>query len=195
MKQLGTDSYEVSHGVSADGLGNAYLAGSTEGSLDGPNAGHTDAFLAKYDSAGDFQWTRQLGTAGVEVASSVSADGQGSIYISGETASELGANADAFVTRYSEALSLQGDYDGNSIVDGNDFLVWQRALGSAELSADGNGDGVVDGEDLIIWRDDFGAGGSSLASSLAIPEPTSLLLVCAAMLLVISSLRPAPIVR
>jgi hypothetical protein len=34
-------------GVSADGLGNVYISGYTEGSLGGTNAGGTDAFVAK----------------------------------------------------------------------------------------------------------------------------------------------------
>jgi hypothetical protein len=34
-------------GVSADGLGNVYTSGFTEGSLDGPNAGDYEAFVAK----------------------------------------------------------------------------------------------------------------------------------------------------
>jgi hypothetical protein len=47
-QQLGTSSYDVSHGVSADGLGNVYITGSTYGSLGGPNAGGRDAFVAKF---------------------------------------------------------------------------------------------------------------------------------------------------
>ena len=42
----------MSHGVSADGLGNVYISGYTDGSLGGPNAGGDDAFVSKYDAAG-----------------------------------------------------------------------------------------------------------------------------------------------
>ena len=38
----------TSHGVSADGLGNVYISGDTDGSLGGPNAGGADAFVAKF---------------------------------------------------------------------------------------------------------------------------------------------------
>ena len=62
-RQLGTSATDVSYGVSADGLGNVYISGYTDGSLGGPNAGGTDAFVSKYDAAGTLQWTRQLGTS------------------------------------------------------------------------------------------------------------------------------------
>jgi hypothetical protein len=53
-----------------------------------------------------------------------------------------------------------GDYDGNGAADGNDFLVWQRTLGSrtpALVGADGNGNLLVDGADLGVWIGGFGA--------------------------------------
>jgi len=40
-QQLGSSS----NGVSADGLGNVYISGRTDGSLDGNNAGSSDAFV------------------------------------------------------------------------------------------------------------------------------------------------------
>ncbi|MBA3482486.1 MAG: hypothetical protein H0T51_11780, partial [Pirellulales bacterium] len=61
----------------------------------------------------------------------------------------------------SDALHSAGDYSGDGVVDGADFLTWQRALGSpAEplgSGADGDGSGVVDGDDLAMWQDQFGA--------------------------------------
>ena len=62
-RQLGTSEWDVSYGVSADGLGNVYISGLTDGSLGGTNAGNSDAFISKYDAGGTLQWTRQLGTS------------------------------------------------------------------------------------------------------------------------------------
>jgi hypothetical protein len=53
-RQLGTSSDDGSNGVSADGLGNVYISGITEGSLEGTNAGGWDVFVAKYSDTGDF---------------------------------------------------------------------------------------------------------------------------------------------
>jgi hypothetical protein len=87
---------------------------------------------------------------------------------------------------YDIALSsiIAGDYDDDGNVDGADFLVWQRGLGSStELAADGNQDGVVDAADLVIWQEHYGVGGSSpLALAPAVPEPTAMLLATAALL-------------
>lgn len=38
-------------GVAADGDGNVYIAGTTSGSLGGPNRGSDDAWVAKYSTS------------------------------------------------------------------------------------------------------------------------------------------------
>jgi hypothetical protein len=139
-RQLGTSSDDFGAGVATDNLGNVYLAGSTFGDLGGPNLGSVDAFIAKYDSAGSIQWTRQLGTVGNDYGSAISADGHGSVFVSGEVGGDLaGANQggyDAFVSKYDDA----GD------------LVWNRQVGSHGedlsngVSADGLGNVYIAGE-------------------------------------------------
>ena len=46
-RQLGTSTYDASHGVSADCQGHVYISGCTYGNLEGDNAGDLDAFLVK----------------------------------------------------------------------------------------------------------------------------------------------------
>jgi hypothetical protein len=43
------------------------------------------------------------------------------------------------------------------MVDGGDFLLWQRDLGASGSPADGDGSGMVDGADLTIWKNNYGA--------------------------------------
>jgi len=90
-----------------------------------------------------------------------------------------------------------GDYDGDGDSDGNDFLVWQRQLGTAvtpSTGADGDGNGQVDGVDLAVWQGNFGSSGfAALASqsgtTAPVPEPASLLVgVAAALLLALCAL-------
>jgi hypothetical protein len=118
-RQLGTSSVDSSVGVSADGLGNVYISGNTEGSLGGPNAGGRDAFVTKYDAAGVLKWTRQLGTSADDLSFGVSADHLGNVFISGYTDGSLGGpkagGADAFVSKYDSAGAL----------------VWSRQLGTS----------------------------------------------------------------
>ncbi len=138
-QQLGTSEYDWSYGVSADGLGNVYISGSTVGDLAGTNAGEWDAFVSRYDEAGNLVWTQQLGSSTKDESAGVSADGLGNVYISGWTYGDLaGTNAgrsDAFVSKYDEA--------GN--------LVWTQQLGSSGwdesygVSADGLGSVYISG--------------------------------------------------
>lgn len=98
-------------------------------------------------------------------------------YASAETESESGLSYGA--TRSSPGVASGADFDGDSDVDGRDFLIWQRGFGltgSAATQAAGNADGDmdIDGADLDVWRGAFGGAAVSAASSL--PEPTALTL-------------------
>jgi len=90
-QQLGTASLDIPYGgVVADGLGNVYVSGRTEGNLGGTSAGGSDAFLTKYDASGTLIWTEQFGTSGDEETWGISADGLGNVYLSGLTNGSLG---------------------------------------------------------------------------------------------------------
>lgn len=77
------------------------------------------------------------------------------------------------------AVGTPTDADGNQDgkVDGSDFLLWQRGYGltSGATPGDGdfNGDHAVNSTDLLIWQDQYG---TSIPTTQAIPEPTSLTL-------------------
>lgn len=92
--------------------------------------------------------------------------------------------------------ALAGDYDHNGKVDGGDFLVWQRGLGSANLAADGDRDNDVDDVDLRIWQGNYGLAAPSTSPMIAaaIPEPASLsFTTVAAIVLVNVRRRKAPV--
>jgi hypothetical protein len=65
------------------------------------------------------------------------------------------------------------DFDNDSDVDGNDFLIWQRGLGvgTDNATGDANGSGAVDAADLAVWRSQFGTPAVG-----AVPEPATLAL-------------------
>ena len=59
-----------------DDVGNAWVAGYTESSLDGhTNAGESDIFLMKFDAQGVHLWTRQRGGESWDYAFALQADG------------------------------------------------------------------------------------------------------------------------
>ena len=103
---MGTDTPDEATGVAIDSNNNVYITGITRGSLggDGSNAGISDAFLAKYNSNGTFEWTTQLGTSAIDYAFSVAIDSNNNVYITGYTNGDLsGSNAgfgDAFLAKY-----------------------------------------------------------------------------------------------
>jgi hypothetical protein len=66
-------------------------------------------------------------------------------------------------------LGLHGDYDNNGAVDGGDFLVWQRHVGSPAGTLPNDPTGVAIGpQQLSAWANNFGASSPPL---VAVPEP------------------------
>jgi hypothetical protein len=110
-RQLGTDSADGANAAAPDGAGGVYVAGDTDGSLGGPNAGGQDAWIERYDADGIQLWTIQFGTPEKDVLTGATTDGTGGVFVSGRTAGNLdGQNAgdyDAFLARY--------DGDGNQV--------------------------------------------------------------------------------
>ena len=94
--------------VSADSTG-VYVAGFTDGDLEGTSLGSSDAFVRKYDHDGNVQWTVQFGTFNLDVAQGLAVDSTG-VYVSGHTSADLGGTnlglTDAYLRKY--------DHDGNA---------------------------------------------------------------------------------
>ena len=137
--QIGTSGYDYGMGIAVDASGNSYIAGYTSGDLAGPNQGSADAFVAKYDSGGTMQWTRQIGTSHDDVACSIAVDGSGNSYITGYTTGDLGgpmhSAVDAFIVAY----------------DSGGTVRWSRQIGTSMLdmawgiAVDGSGNSYITG--------------------------------------------------
>ena len=137
-RQIGTASSDISYSVAVDSTGNPYISGYTGGSLDGPNAGYADAFLTKYDNAGNLLWSRQIGTSSPDVSNSVVVDASGNAYISGYTGGSLGGPnagyADAFLTKYDSAGNLLWTRQFGAEYDDNGCSVAVDSMGNAYIS-------------------------------------------------------------
>jgi hypothetical protein len=95
-RHLGTADHDECSGIAVDMGGNVYVTGITLGGLDGnTNAGRIDLFLVKYNAAGNWQWTRQLGTANSDLSTGVAVDAGGNLYVTGYTESGLDGNTNA----------------------------------------------------------------------------------------------------
>jgi hypothetical protein len=85
------------------------------------------------------------------------------------------------------------DFDSDGDVDGADFLIWQKNLGSGTTKAQGdaNGDGVVNASDLTVWKNQQGFVATSVAAVGAVPEPTAAALIAIACLGSLAKCRAA----
>jgi hypothetical protein len=72
----------------------------------------------------------------------------------------------AFESSFSPVIPA--DFNGDSRVDGFDFLTWQRNLGKPNAvlaDGDANSDAAVNGADLAIWKSNFGSASVAAADS------------------------------
>ena len=79
-------------------------------------------------------------------------------------------------------LALAGDANGDRIVDGQDFLIWNQnkfTSGNDWSTGDFNGDGITDGGDFLVWNSNK----FTSAAITAVPEPRGLSLAAVALLL------------
>lgn len=168
---LDSANSEESYDVSTDGLGNVFVAGETWGDLDGPNAGRSDLFVAKYSSEGDLAWTRQFGTQYDDSTRGVSADGTGGVYLSGYTfhvPEEAFGGTEflgSFVRRY----------------DASGVFQWSQELSGQGLTTDA-GVGVDATGSLYVGGSNYSGTGGNRVNALVIrlsdpvPEPTAAML-------------------
>ncbi|HSA32863.1 MAG TPA: SBBP repeat-containing protein [bacterium] len=105
-KQWGTSFDDYGYSLAVDSDGNIFVAGITEGALDGNiSMGSCDLFLTKWDADGTKVWTRQWGTSVCDEGASVAVDGAGNIFVTGSTEGALDGNTpaghyDLFLTKW-----------------------------------------------------------------------------------------------
>lgn len=149
MKQIGGVDNDVANSLAIDALGNLYIGGRFQSTVDFDpgvgtsnliSSGSSDAFVLKLDSAGEFQWVRHIKgstTSGYESLTSMTVDSSG-LYAIGE-------------------FDETADFDPGV---GTSNLVSNGQLDAFALKLD------LDG--AFQWVKNFGAGGNDSAKSLAV---------------------------
>lgn len=74
--------------------------------------------------------------------------------------------------------AVQGDFDGDGLINGADLAIWKASMGENAFG-DADGDGDTDGNDFLSWQRLQGAA-SLEVTSLAVPEPSSVASLCIA---------------
>lgn len=86
---------------------------------------------------------------------------------------------EVFGSNESDYFDPSADFDGDGVVSGLDFLIYQQNIGLTgqvnNSNGDANGDGVVNAADLAIYEAQYGTSPLS-ASVAAVPEPASILM-------------------
>jgi hypothetical protein len=160
-RQFGSSQGDEATSLAPDGAGGVFISGWTRGGLMGPSAGGADAWLARFDSAGNLTWARQFGTDQDDYANSVAFDGAGRVFVSGWTAGDLGGpnmgGFDAFIARF-PASACYPDCNGDGVLDFLDFLCFQNAFLAQDSYADCDRNNTFDFFDFLCYQNAFLAG-------------------------------------
>jgi gliding motility-associated-like protein len=146
--KIGSNNDNICTGVEIDGAGNIYVAGkfkdptdfrglSATGTTVNPTGGF-DAFLAKYNSAGQLLWVKKVGGTGDDGGAAVSLS-PGRVVLTGFYKSSANAGT----------LSSHANQSGNNV-----FVVAYSEAGSELWLADAGG--TQDGEGLDVVSDNSG---------------------------------------
>ncbi|MEM9022513.1 MAG: hypothetical protein AAGB22_02135, partial [Bacteroidota bacterium] len=187
VDQMGSQQFAIfdrSNSLTTDADGNVFITGYFQSTADfdpGPASatltsinGQSDAFVAKYDSVGTFQWVAHLAGINVEIGEAIAVDDSGNVFIGGRfgdtTDFDPGpgvmnlvpvAASDAFVLkltsngqfvwvrqlRGSNALDMVTDTNGNIYTVGNFSGTIDFDPGPALDQATSNGS-----TDFYIWK-------------------------------------------
>ena len=115
VKQLegSSKSFDKSQGLAVDSSDNIYVAGFTNGGLDGnTSSGKHDILLVKYNSTGTKQWIQQFGSSKNDFGLGVNVDSKGNIYVTGYTEGGLDGKTnsgerDIFLVKYNSSGTKQ----------------------------------------------------------------------------------------
>jgi hypothetical protein len=196
-RQFGGWERDFARAVAADQAGNTYVVGETWGTLPGNiSAGGYDAFVRKYDTAGNEVWTRQFGGGGGEGAWGVALDQAGNAYVVGTTRAALTGQSpaggfDAFVRRYDPAgnevwtrqFGTEGDEGARGVAldaRGNVLVVGSTDRPLAGGTSAGGYDVYVrqyDGAGNELWTRQFGSAADDYGVAVAVDRGGQALVV------------------
>jgi hypothetical protein len=173
--QFGGGGADIASGVAVDPSGDVYVVGTTSSALPGQtHAGSFDAFVRRYDTAGQEVWTRQFGSAAGDNARRVTVHPDGRVLVVGSTEGALPGQStaggfDVFVSMlHSDGRQLWTRQFGSSgddfgIAIGTDRYGRISVAGSADEELPGGTAGSsflrhFDVDGTVLWTEQFGTG-------------------------------------
>ncbi|WP_425400484.1 PEP-CTERM sorting domain-containing protein [Aeoliella sp.] len=185
--------------VGADPPANMRIGVMTDG-LDLPGFAPTEVFLGQISTVGVWDDTQLISSG--EVTRNrfvdihffdITGAQEGDIFAVGvKSDSRVAAISGITFDILPDTGGLVGDYNGDSIVNIADYVVWRNTLGATVTpgeAADGDNSGTIDAGDYTVWKDNFGQAEMAAVAGAQVPEPGSLALVAAGGLMLASALR------
>ena len=179
-----------------DSNGNIYTIGTTTGSFGNELIqGSQDVVLSKYDSAGNLQWTKLLGSSGNANAYSLAIDANNNVIIAGSSTANLtpsgiaNGNADTFVAKYDTngnqqwvqqipTLAANGANSVSVDASGNIYIGGQvnGTIGSGQTNAGGQDAYIaqLSSSGSIQYEQQFGTSGSDAVQATAVDSSGNL---------------------
>jgi len=175
------------------GTGNSFGPGDASSALDifnaaGDQTGVLDPGLAALADNGGITWTHALlhASPAVDAGDPSAQANLGDVPEFDQRTTPFGrvsdGNGDSTATidiGAFERADPSADFDGDLVIDGLDFLAWQRGFGTLApnaTKADGDADNDLDtdGDDLVVWESQYGQAAplSSISSTLGV-EPNN----------------------
>ena len=152
-KTMGGAGNDHGTGIAFDSAANVYLTGNFRGSnadfnpgvlIHNLNAqGENDIFVLKLDSAGEYQWAREMGGTSFDLGSSITLDSNGDVYVTGYFRDTVDFDPGAGVFE----LGSAGDDDifVQKMDTAGDFI-WAKKIG-----------GISGDQSRAITHDDYGS--------------------------------------
>jgi hypothetical protein len=165
--QVGSGANELTGATAIDAIGNVYIAGSFEGTVDfNPGSGtynltasDKDIFVQKLDPSGNFLWAAKYGTGGTEIVNAIDIDENGSVYVCG-TRTGSGWGEDVIMIKltpsgllsWNSSASVAGNQRGIGVRYHDNHVIYTGSFegtgyfgsgGGGTLSASGNSDAYI----------------------------------------------------
>ena len=179
-----------------DSSGNVYVLGNATGDFGNQvNQGQQDAYLTKYDSAGNVLWTRMLGSAGTANGTGLALNPAGGVVVTGSTTADLSTtavangNTDTFVAKYdangnqtwvkqlqtlnqNQAAAVSVDSSGNVYIGGQVTGV----IGKGQTKVGGSDAYVakLDSKGNLVYEQQFGTTANDTVAATATASDGSL---------------------
>jgi DNA-binding beta-propeller fold protein YncE len=157
-RRFGDSSMQRGYGIAVDGPGNITIAGTLVGSIDfgsGPmmSAGNEDAFIARFDAAGQHVWSKHFGDGGEQSGVDVAVDTSANVIMTGGFFGSIDFGSGPMVSAGDEDVYLAQFTANGEHLRSRRFGAGKQQTGQT-IAIDGTGNAVMTGS--FLGTIDFG---------------------------------------